>query len=161
MSDQNEESWRGKIGRLSEQEMIDFLNEGQLVRLAVLDDDGWPYVIPVWYEYSDGGYYIIPRARSRWAEYIKRDKRVSLCIDDPGMRKVMVKGEAEIVEEPNVGGRWVEIGKRMSIRYLGEHGPDYLQPTINEPRWLLCVRPVSTTTWQGVDWASKYKHSQW
>lgn len=77
------------------------------------------------------------------------------------MRKVIVKGEAEVVEEPNVGGRWVEVAERMSIRYLGKHGPDYLQPPINEPRWLLFVRPVHTTTWQGVDWAPKYKHSKW
>ena len=69
------------------------------------------------------------------------------------MRKVMVKGEAEVVDEPNVGGRWAEIGKRMSIRYLGEHGPNYLEPTLNEPRWLLFIRPLETTTWQGVDWA--------
>ena len=92
MSDDKDESWRGKAGRLSNNEMIEFLNEGQLGRLAVLEEDGWPYVIPVWYEYSDGGYYIIPRAKSRWP---------------------------------------------------------------------LFVRPVRTTTWQGVDWAPKYKHSKW
>ena len=161
MSDDQHENWRGKIGRLSATEMLSFLQEGHLGRLGVLDDDGWPYVIPVWFEFSDGGYYIIPRARSRWAKFLQREKRVSLCIDDPAMRKVLVKGEAEVVEEPNLGGRWVEIGKRMSVRYLGEHGPDYLEPTMNEPRWLFFVRPIQTTTWQGVDWASKYKHSQW
>jgi len=36
--------------------MVSFLQEGQLGRLGVLDDDGWPYVVPVWFEYSDGGY---------------------------------------------------------------------------------------------------------
>ena len=160
MGNDQQENWRGKIGRLSQTEMSSFLQEGHLARLGVLDDDGWPYVIPVWFEFSDGGYYIIPRACSRWAKFLQREKRVSLCIDDPAMRKVMVTGEAEVIEEPNVGGRWVEIGKRMSIRYLGEHGPDYLQPTINEPCWLFFVRPIETTTWQGVDWASKYKHSK-
>lgn len=161
MTSAKDDSWRGKVGRLSEQEMISFLGEGQLGRLGVLDENGWPYVVPVWFEYSDGGYYIIPRARSRWAEYIRRDKRVSLCIDDPAMRKVMVQGEADVIETPNVGGRWVEIAKRMSLRYLGEHGPDYLVPTLDEPRWLLFIRPLETTTWQGVDWATKYKHSRW
>ena len=51
--------------------MIEFLNEGQLGRLAVLEEDGWPYVIPVWYEYSDSGYYIIPRAKSRWPLFVR------------------------------------------------------------------------------------------
>ena len=74
---------------------------------------------------------------------------------------VLVKGEAEVIEEPNLGGRWVEIARRMSVRYLGEHGPDYLQPTLTEPRWLLFVRPITIKTWQGVDWPEKYKHSKW
>ena len=40
MSDDKDESWRGKTGRLSDNEMIEFLNEGQLGRLAVLQEDG-------------------------------------------------------------------------------------------------------------------------
>jgi hypothetical protein len=83
-----------------------------------------------------------------------------LCIDEvgPPYRKVMVRGTARIVEEPNVGGRWVEIARRMSRRYLGEHGPLYLEPTLSEPRWLIFVSPQKTTTWQGVDWHPRYKH---
>jgi hypothetical protein len=55
----------------------------------------------------------------------------------------------------------VEIARRMSLRYLGEHGPEYLEPTLVEPRWLLFVRPLRMTTWQGVDWAQRYKHEKW
>jgi hypothetical protein len=46
----------------------------------------------------------------------------------------------------------------MATRYLGEHGPDYLEPTLSEPRWLIFVSPRKTTTWQGVDWHQRYKH---
>jgi len=34
-------------------------------------------------------------------------------------------------------------------------------PTLNEPRWLLFVKPITMKTWQGVNWAKKYKHSDW
>ena len=74
---------------------------------------------------------------------------------------MLVKGKATVLEEPNLGGKWVEIGRRMSVRYLGERGPDYLEPTLVEPRWLLFVRPVKMTTWQGVGWAERYKHAKW
>ena len=85
-----------------------------------------------------------------------------LAIDEGGsLHKVLVKGQAELVEEPNVRGKWVEVATKMSYRYLGEHGPDYLVPTLNEPRWLFFVRPVKLTTWQGVDWARRYKHADW
>ena len=99
-SEQNDESWRGQVGRLTAAEMEEFLAGNILCRLAVLDPDGWPYIIPVWFQYKDGGYYIIPRERSIWAKYMARDPRVSLVIDETGrQRKVMVRGEAECSEE--------------------------------------------------------------
>ena len=106
---------------------------------------------------------VIPRERSAWARHIQKDPRVFLCIDDSTRynRRVLVKGRAAILEEPNLGGRWVEIGRRMSLRYLGDRGPDYLEPTMVEPRWLLFVRPLKMTTRQGVDWAKRYKHAPW
>ena len=157
------QEWRGKIGKLTTEEMQEFLSGNPFCRLGCLDSEGWPYVVPCWFEYHDEAFYIIPRARSAWASYIQRDPRVFLCIDDSTLynRRVLVKGRAEVVEEPNVGGQWVEIARRMSIRYLGERGPDYLEPTMVEPRWLLRVRPLKMTTWQGVQWAERYKHAQW
>ena len=46
---------------------------------------------------------------------------------------------------------------RMSTRYLGENGPKYLAPTMDKPRWLYRLVPVSMQTWQGQDWARRYK----
>ncbi|MBT5676265.1 MAG: pyridoxamine 5'-phosphate oxidase family protein, partial [Rhodospirillaceae bacterium] len=116
----DKEAWRGKVGGMDDQEVIDFLAGNTVCRLGCLDGDGWPYVVPIWFEYSDNGFYIIPRERSLWAKYIQNDPRVSLCIDEAdGLRKVMVKGEGKIIEEANVGGKWVEIANRMSVRYLG------------------------------------------
>ncbi len=161
MAEQSAETWRGRVGRMDKTEVDSFLAEGKVCRLACLDQDGWPYIVPVWFQWADGGFWIIPRERSVWAGYLKRDGRVSLSIDDDGApyRKVIAKGVAELVEEPNVGGRWVAIARDMSYRYLGEHGPDYLEPTLNEPRWLFFVGLEKLTTWQGVDWARKYKQT--
>ena len=55
---------------------------------------------------------------------MKNDPRVYLTMDETGrQRKVMVKGEAQLIEEPNIGGKWVEIANEMSYRYLGPNGP--------------------------------------
>ncbi|MEA2524682.1 MAG: hypothetical protein QOF73_1909, partial [Thermomicrobiales bacterium] len=72
-------------------------------------------------------------------------------------RKVALQGTAEMIEEPNVGGQWVEIAKLMATRYLGDHGPDYIVPTLDKPRWLFKITPTALVTWQGVDWHSRYK----
>lgn len=159
MGDTAGESWRGRVGKMDEAEVDAFLAEGKLCRLACLDDEDWPYIVPVWFQWADGGVWLIAREKSVWAKYLVRDGRVSLSVDDDGApyRKVIVRGVAELVEEPNVGGRWVEIARDMSYRYLGEHGPDYLVPTLDQPRWLFFVRPDKLTTWQGVDWARKHK----
>jgi nitroimidazol reductase NimA-like FMN-containing flavoprotein (pyridoxamine 5'-phosphate oxidase superfamily) len=155
--------WRGKGGKLSEAEREDFLADGNVARLACLDLEGWPYVVPTWFHYADGGFYIIPRARSAWAKYMANDGRVSLTIDEPSApyRRVHVQGMAELLEEPNVGGRWVAIATDMSYRYLGENGPTYLAPSLVEPRWLFFISPIKLASWEGVNWADKYKHAEW
>jgi len=101
---------------------------------------------------------VIPREKSAWANYLAEDSRCAISIDEPeGLRKVVAQCTAHLVEEPNVGGRWVPIGERMSTRYLGENGPKYLEPTLDKLRWLFRLDPVNVQTWQGVDWAARYK----
>lgn len=154
----SDESWRGKVGRLAEDEVAAFLQEPVFARLATVDEEGWPYVVPVWHEWSDGRFWVIGREKSAWAKHLVREPRCALTIDETGtQRKVIAQCRAEIVEEPNVGGAWVPIAERMSVRYLGENGPKYLEPTLTAPRWLIALRPVRMWTWQGNDWHSRYK----
>ena len=156
-------TWRGMVGKLSKDEINSFLAGAPICRLGCLDEEGWPYVVPCWFEHHDGGFFLIPRSRSVWASHIRRDPRVFLCIDDSTRynRRVLVRGEARVIEKANVGGQWVEIARRMSLRYLGVNGREYLEPTLTEPRWLFFVQPNKLVTWQGVDWAKRYKHSDW
>jgi nitroimidazol reductase NimA-like FMN-containing flavoprotein (pyridoxamine 5'-phosphate oxidase superfamily) len=157
-SSPEDQSWRGKIGRLEQEELDAFLSEGHLARLACIDENGWPYLVPVWHEWDGSGFWVIPRAKSAWAVYLKNDPRCAITVDETGtLRKVIVQGAAQLVEEPNVGGRWVEIAERMSLRYLGENGPKYLAPTLDKKRWLFHIDPQRLWTWQGVDWARRYK----
>lgn len=157
----NGEAWRGKIGTMADEERDAFLAGNSLARLAVLDDDGWPYVQPVWYQWdpAEGVFWVIARKKSAWAGYMQRSPRVALTVDaaTSPYQKVTVQGTAEVTEDPNVGGQWVEIARQMAVRYLGEHGPDYLVPTLDKPRWLFRIVPKSLVTWQGVDWHPKYK----
>lgn len=146
------------------EERDSFLRQPLTCFLSCLDDTGHPYVVPVWFTHADGGFWVIPRARAAWAGYLERDGRVSLCIDGGSyMRgaRVLVRGVAELVERPNVGGRWYPIAREMSVRYNGEErGLAYIEKTAGEPRWLFFVRPESITEWTG-GWAAKYKHANW
>jgi PPOX class probable F420-dependent enzyme len=158
-----DQTWRGKIGGMAIAEVDGFLSEGVLARLAAIDSKGFPYIVPVWFEWEpdEGIFWVVARKKSQWATYLKDNPKVGLTIDDDEKpyRKVTVQGIAEVIEEPNVGGAWVKIAERMSIRYLGENGPDYLVPTLDKPRWLFKIKPTTFLTWQGVDWHERYKDS--
>ncbi len=159
-SSASSESWRGKVGQLDRQELDAFLGEGRIARLACLDDGGWPYVVPCWQEWDGEGFWVIPRKKSAWAGYLRQEPRCAIAVDEDGtLRKVIAQCTAKLVEEPNVGGRWVPIAERMSLRYLGENGPKYLEPTLDKPRWLFYLEPHRLWTWQGVDWARRYKET--
>lgn len=153
-----DESWRGKVGLMTRVEIAAFLSEPVIARLGTADADGWPYVVPVWQEWNEARFWVIPRQKSTWARHLVDDPRCAITVDEGGdQRKVVAQCMAEMVEAPNVGGRWVEIAKRMSLRYLGEHGPEYLNPTLDSPRWLFALTPIRVWTWQGNDWADRYK----
>lgn len=155
--DQSAESWRGKVGRLGDDEVAAFLQEPVIARLGCLDERGWPYVVPVWQEWDGEAFWVIPREKSAWARHLAGDPRCAITVDEEGaQRKVVAQCSAELVERPNLGGQWVAIAERMSVRYLGEKGPRYLEPTMDKPRWLFRLVPETLQTWQGQDWARRY-----
>jgi hypothetical protein len=147
-------------GRMSSEELAAFLKRPMMCRLGCLKPDGRPYVVPLWHSYADGGFYFVIRERADWVPYVLADNRVSLCIDSEQYERVLVEGALEVVEEPNVGGRWVSICREMALRYFGEGGLAYFEKTLTEPRWLFFVRPEHLMTWVG-GWAKRYKHSDW
>ena len=165
MSDKNEE-WRGKIGKMSPSEIDQFLGEPFLARVACLDANGWPYVVPCWYQWDGKALWVVPRAKSVWARYLEAEPRCAVTIDessaadessDAGVqRRFLAQCNATIVEQPNVGGRWVEITRTMAVRYYGENGPSYLEPTMTWKRWLVRLDPVKIQTWQGIAWPKSY-----
>lgn len=161
------EDWRGKIGGMSEERMNLYLAGSTNARVAVLDDDGRPYVLPLWFHWDGDAFWFVIRQRSEIARHMKARPDVGLVIDDTSvsdpengrmfeMPKVFAQGKAEVVEEPNVGGRWVEYATKIATRYLGPNGPDYIVPTLEQPRWLFRVAPDHVKTWEGVGWAKGY-----
>jgi hypothetical protein len=107
--------------------------------------------------------WIVPRERSTWVGHIqqKPDVAVSCALDHSPYTRVLMRGRAEIVSGPApMAGRCLEIAQRMAVRYLGERGPEYLEPTAGRPRYLIKFTPAKTVSWEGVEWAEKYTRSE-
>jgi PPOX class probable F420-dependent enzyme len=125
----------------------EFLTETRIfAKIGTLGDDGWPSVSPAWYEYDGECFWLVTKKRAGFCRNLRRDSRVALCIDnpEPPYKRVMVRGRAEFVE-----GDWVELARRMVLRYLGPEGLDYFEATLGLPRVLVRIRPELVSSWDG------------
>ncbi len=153
-------------GGMPDREIEEFLSSSDstwLLKLAVMKKDGWPMVVPLWYQWDGEAFYVVGRKRSKWVADLERDPRCAICIEEsahPRIRKVLAQCTAEILEGPahGEGSQWVEVANEMATRYSGPDGPEQLVPSYGWERYLvkLVPRDGKLTTWQGADWALSY-----
>jgi PPOX class probable F420-dependent enzyme len=106
--------------RLSDGEIRAFLSAGTRTgKLAVTRHDGRPMVVPIWFCLDEDGTLLF----TTWGESIKgkairRDPRVSLCVDEeqPPYAYIRVDGLATVVDDPKLLRSWAE---RIGGRYMG------------------------------------------
>ena len=151
--------WMGKMRGLSQPELKEFLDGPVVARIATVDSKGDPYITPVWQEWDGQAMWVIPRAKTIFAQHLKRFPRcsVSCAMDVSPYTRALFRGSADIVEGPVLmHGEWLEMGRRMSVRYLGDRGPEYLEASRDRPRYWVKITPEKTISWEGVEWAAKY-----
>ena len=125
-----------------------------IMKLATLTPDGWPYLVPVWYDYDGEDFLLAGRPNARWVDHIRHDPRVSVCIDtcDAPYTRVLIQGVAEVVDDS-----WYPSSPDRAVRYLGpEAGNRYFNQTRRIPRALVRVVPGEITSWAGSDWHPRY-----
>jgi PPOX class probable F420-dependent enzyme len=155
---------RESVGGLSEAEVAEFLGEPWTGRIATVDASGWPYVTPVWYEFDRVGrvFLVVGRERAEWIGHVRRDPRVAFHVaDDEHAQhtRVLVRARAEILEgpvAPRDSPRMLDLGERLSVRYLGPDGLRYAERTLGRPRVLVRLTPSSWRTWSGTEWHPRY-----
>ena len=144
---------------LTAAEIDGLLGKPIVSRLATVQPDGAPYVVPIWHFWDGAALWVIPRARSAFVEHIRHEPRVFLsCADDgSGHARVSIAGTAHIVDGPSkMTGRALEIAREMGSRYLGPVGAKYIGLTLDRPRYLVRIDPVKITSWQGGEWHPRY-----
>lgn len=156
--------------KLTDDEVRTFLEEpGHLLRLATVDADGWPRVVPLWFIHVDGRVLFTPRSQSAFLANLRREPRVGLSIDeDPHpYRKFTVQGTAALVHDLGDDDAWRDLYRRIARRYVPAQAADaYVDTTIAEPRALYAVDLAASrvSSWrmpvQGEDpttiWAKHY-----
>jgi hypothetical protein len=167
--------------RLSADEVEALISGSALVRIATVDADGAPLVVPVGYLYRDRQILMTARERVSWLANIRRDPRVCLSIDRERypLSKVTIRGNAQVLYEPGRDDEWRDA--RLPVLEGASAGPSAIGPdgreewrydaayhamTHDEPRALVAV-PLDgsrVTSWRmpvegeylDGSWASSY-----
>ena len=132
--------------QLTDAELHEFLAGPWICRMGTLTEDGAPCVTPLWYEYDGSGYLLIGRERSAWLDHIRRDPRVSLCVDDerPPFAYVLIEGTATLSDDLDELRRWAA---RIAGRYMGaDLAESYGQRNGVPGELLVKVRPTKVVS---------------
>ncbi|HVA23171.1 MAG TPA: pyridoxamine 5'-phosphate oxidase family protein [Chloroflexota bacterium] len=142
------EPWRGSgAAGLQGSGLDGFLAQPWLASLACLRENGYPYTVPVWYEWRAGAFWLAPRLGARWAGYVRSQPRVSMTISEPAppFRRVLVEGRAEQAKGPASA-----MVRRMAERYLGSYAGSYLATTAGRHAPAIRIAPDKLTSWEGL-----------
>jgi hypothetical protein len=87
-------------------------------KLAVVRADGSPHVVPVWVDLDGDDVVFTCDMKTVKGRAIRRDGRVSLCLDDerPPFHFVTIAGRARVQDDPDEVLRWAT---RIGGRYMG------------------------------------------
>jgi len=96
-----------------------FCEHAELLRLAYLDRQGFPRVVPVWFVMIDDAYYVGTGATSAKWRAMRRDARIGWVIDGgprSGYKGAALRGHAEEVRDATMRAR---VYDALGRKYCG------------------------------------------
>lgn len=122
---------------LTEQEIGSLLETARIARFCSTNADGTIHAVPVWYRYLDGQIVIGTPVGSRKARNVRRNRNVTVLVDDSETRGVWPKGVI-------VYGRATMRPTALTLDEVARHCEKYFPP--DEAREYACGL-VSLTDW--------------
>ncbi|MDH2906585.1 MAG: pyridoxamine 5'-phosphate oxidase family protein [Candidatus Nitrosotalea sp.] len=126
-----------------------FLKSQKILRLATIDSLGDPHIVPVWYMYTSGRFYIGTNTKTRKAKNIKKNSKVSFCVDigirSPGIVGVMGIGRARLILKT---GMVESLAKRILLRYFKSLKNKSAQQLLNQTDCIIEITPKRITDWK-------------
>jgi hypothetical protein len=113
-------------------------------KVATVRKDGRPHVAPVWYDLDDDGTIVFTTGATTAKGFaLRRDPRLSLCIDDeqPPFAFVMVEGVAHLSDDLDEVRHWAT---RIGGRYMGaDQAEAYGNRNAVDGELLVRVKPMA------------------
>ena|SRR5258708_38649344 len=133
--------------------MVSFTNEQRTFlltdtrtgKLATVRKDGRPHIAPIWFD-LDGNTLVFNTGETTVkGNNIRRDARVSLCVDDqtPPFSFIIIEGITELIDDPTALRYWAA---RIGGRYMGANrAEEYGKRNGVEGELLVRVTPTKIT----------------
>jgi PPOX class probable F420-dependent enzyme len=107
--------------KMTDAEVLAFLDQERVVTCATFGPHGWPHLMPLWYVLRDGRIWAWTFAKSQKAKNLERDPRATLQVEAgrdqyPELRGVMLETEATIHRDTSLV---TDLGLEIFARYGG------------------------------------------
>ncbi|HLA22172.1 MAG TPA: pyridoxamine 5'-phosphate oxidase family protein [Nitrosopumilaceae archaeon] len=126
----------------------EFIKSQKILRLATVDKKGMPHIIPVWYLYKNGNFYVGTNTSTKKAKNVKKNPKVSFCVDlgvHSPIIGVMGIGNAKLILRKNDVAR---IAKKVLLRYFKNLNNRSAQELLSQTDCIIKIVPKKITSWK-------------
>tara|TARA_Y100000588_G_scaffold379915_1_gene462907 strand:- start:506 stop:943 length:438 start_codon:yes stop_codon:yes gene_type:complete len=131
---------------MSHEEMNAFLAEPRNGIVATINPDGFPQLTPIWFHWENNTVYFSTTAPRLKTRNLKRDGRISICIDEPGDpdQRTVVLGADSVEITLGLG----TVTERIARKYGGKNWESSYEHIANTPeRVVVSFKPTRILTW--------------
>lgn len=141
---------RGGLALATKSEIDSFLKSQDTMRLATISTqtEAVPHVVPVWYMYEDGKFYIGTNTRTTKAKNIANTSCAAFCIDvgvhSPDIFGVAGHGAAALITAPDAVSA---LASKILSRYYDSIKDSAAQELLADTDCVISITPQKMTSW--------------
>jgi len=126
----------------------EFLKDQKVLRLATVGKNKTPHIAPVWYRYSGKKFYIGTNTKTKKAQNVKKNNKVSCCVDvgvnTPNIYGVLVQGNANLITD---NSKVKTIAKKILSRYFKTLENKSAKELLDDTDCIIEIVPEKFTVW--------------
>jgi PPOX class probable F420-dependent enzyme len=138
------------VVQMSQEEIDEFLAGRRSMSMATVNLDGSIHMVAMWYGFLEGCIAIESKAKAQKVLNLRRNPNITMMVEDgeyyDELRGVMIRGTAEIVEDPE---RMFEAGISVFERYTAPY-TEAMKPAVLQmlhKRVVVKVVPLKIASW--------------